>query len=333
MVCHLTLRFFTQIIVQGKAKIGNFSFIVTDFNLQVGGLPVQVNRTYSTLQRTEKLDFGYAWSIDYQNVKLQENIHPGRDWKMTADTFVGSCFKTDKQHMVSIALPDGTTESFEFKFARECGHYQAGSFYDAPVLYALNGSESKLEVIDASDSVAMNGSGEIIDSNTLASYDPSLYRLTLPNGMIYEVSENLGLKKVKDLREDTLTYNNDGIQSSRGESLTFERDSQNRITKITDLMGKSMTYHYDANDDLDYVIDQMGQTTTYTYQAGHLLEEYFDPSGLRLTKNIYDESGRLIQTLDAEGNVVEFTHDLDGKEEIITDKLGRISLFVYDEAR
>ncbi|MEA2048885.1 MAG: DUF6531 domain-containing protein [Campylobacterota bacterium] len=57
--------------------LGNFSFTVTDFDLQVGGLPVQVNRTYSTLQRTSKLDFGYAWSVDYQNVKIEESMHPG----------------------------------------------------------------------------------------------------------------------------------------------------------------------------------------------------------------------------------------------------------------
>ncbi len=83
---------------------GNFSFTVTDFNLQVGGIPVQVNRTYSTLQRYEKYDFTYAWSIDYQNVNLQENIHLGREWRVQQQYIttpmgtypLGYCFKTDK---------------------------------------------------------------------------------------------------------------------------------------------------------------------------------------------------------------------------------------------
>jgi len=284
----------TKVIIAGKAKIGNFSFTVTDFNLQVGGIPVQVNRTYSTLQRFEKYDFTYAWSIDYQNVKLEENREPGRDWKLTPDVLnIGYCFKFDKQHIVNISLPDGTTESFEFKFERECGHYFAGSFYDAPKLYALNGSEAKLETIDASDTVAMYNDGNILDSQSLDIYNPSLYRLTLANGMVYEISQRNGIQKIKDIRGDTLTYNHNGIMSSRGESLTFERDSDDRITKITDLAGKSVSYHYNQNDDLEYVIDQLGQKTEYRYQAGHLLEEYFDPSGLRLTKNIYDAEGRL----------------------------------------
>ncbi len=311
---------------------GAFSFTITDFNLAVGGIPVQVNRTYSTLQRFEKYDFTYAWSIDYQNVKLEESIHPGKGWKVTPDVLIGSCFKTDKQHIVNIALPDGTTESFEFKFSRECGHYFVGSFYDAPILLPLNGTEARLEVIMASsDAVMVNNRGELFNSRTLELYNPKWYRLSLPNGMVYEIDQDFGIRNIIDIRGDTLTYNNDGIVSSRGESLSFERDSQNRITSITDLAGKTVTYHYNQNDDLDYVIDQMGQKTEYRYQVGHLLEEYYDPSGLRLTKNIYDESGRLMQTIDPDGNTVEFTHNIDGKEEIVKDKLGRISIFVYDE--
>ena len=322
----------TIIIVEGKAKIGNFSFTITDFDISVGGLPLQVNRTYSTLQRTNQLAFGYGWSIDYQNVKVEENIIPGEDWKLTSDTLgIGYCFKFDRQHIVNISLTDGTTESFEFRFANECANYAIGSFYDAPKLYALNGSTAKLETIDASDSVSMSNGGEIIDSQTLTTYNPSKYRLTLSNGMVYEITEGVGLKLVKDIREDTLTYNTDGIISSRGESLTFERDSKNRITSITDLAGKSMSYHYDENDNLDYVIDQLGQTTNYTYQDGHLLEEYIDPSGTRVTKNYYDEAGRLIRTVDADGNEVNFTHNIDGREELVHDKLGRISLYVYDD--
>ena len=328
-----TAQAYTRVMVEGRAKIGNFSFTITDFNLQVGGLPVQVNRTYSTLQRFEKLDFSYAWSVDYQNVKLQESIHPGKGWKVTPDTLIGSCFKTDKQHIVNISLPDGTTESFEYKFARECGHYFVGSFYEAPILLPLNGTEAKLTVITASsDAVMMNNSGELFNGRTLALYNPQGYRLTMSNGIVYELDQDFGIRKITDLRGDTLTYTQNGIQSSRGESLTFTRDLQNRITQITDLSGRTMQYHYDQNNNLDYTIDQLGQKTTYTYQAGHLLDEYIDPSGLSIARNIYDASGRLIETIDAEGNSVYFSHNITGREEIVTDKLGRTSLFVYDDA-
>ncbi len=324
---------YTKIIVEGKAKIGNFSFTVKDMDLQVGGIPVQVYRTYSTLQRFKKRDLTYGWSLDYQNVKVEENIHPGKDWKTTPDVLVGYCFKDKKQHIVNIALPDGTTESFEFKFRDECRHYFPNHFYDGPVLKPLNGTTAKLEVIDASDTVMMNDYGELIDSQTLDHYDPNVYRLTLANGMVYEIDQNKGITRVKDIMGDYIQYTHDGIISSRlGKALSFERDSKDRIIKITDtLSGKSVSYHYDHNGDMDHVIDVGGAKTQYRYLAGHLMSEYFAPDGTRITKNIYDERGRLIKTIDPDGNVMEFVHDIDGREEIVRDRLGRTQVYVYDD--
>jgi len=325
----------TKVIIDGRAKIGNFSFTVKDFDIQVGGIPVQVNRTYSTLQRFEKLDFTYAWSIDYQNVKLEENIKPGLEWNVEPMYLLGlplgNCFKPKKQHIVNVSLPDGTTESFEYKFAKECDHgYNPGQFWDAPILKPLNGTEATLKALDTR-SVMVTPDGKLMSGLDFQVYDPDEYQLTLSNGMVYILNEDFGIKKIIDNRGETLTYTQNGIESSRGESLSFTRDAQNRITKITDLSDKSVSYHYNQNNDLDYVIDQLGQKTQYTYQTGHLLEEYIDPSGLSVAKNIYDASGRLIQTIDADGNVVEFTHNIDGNEEIVKDKLGRTSIFVYDD--
>ena len=327
---------FTRVKIEGKAKVGNFSFTVKDFDIKVGGIPVQVNRTYSTLQRFRKFDFTYGWSIDYQSVKTQENINPGKEWRAVPKYIFGSiveyCYRPNRQHIVNVALPDGSSESFEYKFENECGK-QKGSTYDAPKLYALNGSTAKLEASDpsVSDTIYMNDNGELMDPQSNEIYNPNRYRLTLANGMVYELEQNRGILSVKNLRGDTLTYSHDGILSSRGESLSFERDSKDRITKITDLAGKSVQYHYNDNDDLDYVIDQMGYKTEYRYLAGHLMSEYYDPSGKRLTKNFYDKAGRLIKSIDADGNVVEYTHDIDGREEIVKDKLDRTHLYVYDE--
>jgi YD repeat-containing protein len=90
--------------------------------------------------------------------------------------------------------------------------------------------------------------------------------------MIYDITQNQGITKITDTQTNTLTYTTNGIQSSRGESLTFERDNQGRITKITDLAGKEVTYNYNASNDLSSVTDQIGYTTSYTFmesaQAG-----------------------------------------------------------------
>jgi len=90
-----------------KQKIGNFSFTLTDFSLQVAGLPVQLNRSYSTLQKNQEGDFGYGWSLEYKNVTLQENILPGEHWSTTPDTFgIGYYFEFKTDHIVHINMPE-----------------------------------------------------------------------------------------------------------------------------------------------------------------------------------------------------------------------------------
>ena len=74
-----------------------------------------------------------------------------------------------------------------------------------------------------------------------------------------------------------LTYTNDGRYHSSGKSVLFNRDSQGRITSITD----------PSSHVLNYVYDVEGNTTTYTY----------DTDGNKLTET------------DAESNVKTFTYD------------------------
>ena len=75
-----------------------------------------------------------------------------------------------------------------------------------------------------------------------------------------------------------------GEISSDGSSLTFARDSQSRITAITDPMGKSLTYQYDFYGDLVSVTDRDGNVTRFTYDTDHLLSR----STIRLAERVAD---------------------------------------------
>ena len=54
--------------------LGAFSFTLTDFNLQVGDLPLQLNRTYSTLQRSKNGAITYGWMVIRKERKLYKNM-------------------------------------------------------------------------------------------------------------------------------------------------------------------------------------------------------------------------------------------------------------------
>jgi len=63
-----------------------------------------------------------------------------------------------------------------------------------------------------------------------------------------------------------------------------------------------------------------------------------DPRGIRAIRNEYDEDGRLIAQIDglsqprtgSGGNRIEFTHDIEGRLEIVKDRGGNSTVHVYD---
>ena len=88
---------------------------------------------------------------------------------------------------------------------------------------------------------------------------PSKYRLTTRDSTTYEYDQFNGLESLTDRNGNTLTYTDNGIFSSTGESVEFRRDAQGRITEIVDPAGNSIEYSYDANGDLVSIRDRSGQ--------------------------------------------------------------------------
>ena len=63
----------------------------------------------------------------------------------------------------------------------------------------------------------------------------------------------------------------------------------------------------------------------------HYITNIIDPRGVNVSRNIYDDNGRLIKTIDSDGNEIAYDHDIDGRQEVITDRNGNITLYVYDD--
>jgi YD repeat-containing protein len=58
-----------------------------------------------------------------------------------------------------------------------------------------------------------------------------------------------------------------GILHSSGAGVTFTRDGEGRITKVTDPAGFSTAYAYDAAGDLVSATHSDGHATTYAYST------------------------------------------------------------------
>ncbi len=335
------------VIVEGDLKVGHFSFSVEDLNVPLAGLPIRVTRTYDSRRRSNDLDFGYGWSVGYQDVTIEESRNPGAGWELNQypsgplGLVPNYCVEPiSPTPVVSVTLPSGEVERFEVMASPECN--QA-----LPILFvqlafrAIGDHQSTLEALDDVNGALVNGDLVLQDIPATV-LNPNRYRLTTRDGYVYLINQDLGIETVTDPNGNTLTYSDNGIVHSTGKSVDFVRDAQGRITQVIDPAGNSINYAYNSNGDLSTVTERDGAVTTHTYYGSncatpsattdcHLLNDMLDPLGRRLVKNIYDESGRLIAQEDENGNRTEFNHDIAGRQSVVTDRNGNTTVFYYDD--
>ncbi len=320
-----------QYQVSGDMKVGNFSFTVKDLSIPVAGIPITVSRTYDTRKRLQDLDFGYGWTVDYQSVKVEENIELGLNWTQTSTGgfFPSYCVDPVGNHVVTVTLPDGKVEEFDMGVTPHCNTLIPLQYVD-PVFTARAGTSSTLVAEDVGQ-LYYNG-GTLLDTGWFDTYDPQRYTLTTAEGYVYALDQNFGIRTVTDPNGNTLTYSSSGIAHSSGTAVSFARDGQGRITRITDPNGNQINYTYNVNGDLSAVTNQVGEVTQHRYNRSHGLTEYIDPRGITPARNIYDDEGRLVSIQDADGHIVEMTHDVTGRQEVVRDRLGNVTVLGYDDS-
>lgn len=171
------------------------------------------------------------------------------------------------------------------------------------------------------------------------------------------------LQQITDNNGNRIEFNDSGIQSynasnEKTKSIVFDRDLEhdNRIVAIYapsslnadgDKAENSIPqfkYEYDDQGNLVKVyklidrskpVDEQYAVTTYKYHTDtqhypHYVTDIVDPSGNTPMRCEYDSDGRLIATIDANNHRTELKHDLSGRSETVTDRLGNPMTYIYD---
>jgi YD repeat-containing protein len=125
----------------------------------------------------------------------------------------------------------------------------------------------------------------------------------------------------------------------------FDRDGAGRITAIRDpnagtngLAAVKYVYNRDTGNliQVQRLVDRAAgayQTVKYRYdhpRFPHYITSIEDPRGIPITRNEYDDSGRLVAVLDASGNRTQFIHNATNRTEVVVDPLNRTNTFAYD---
>ncbi len=326
-----------NVVLTRNAKVGNFTLSFLDLNVPVLGIPLEAVRTYDSRFKAVG-DFGFGWTLDVHTLKVDVNGILGDNWTGTVSGgfFPEYCIQPSQKHVVSVRIPGGQVYQFQPTINGACEQILPPSSVD--MNFTPVGSTPANATLVAVNSTGLLVSGsfpgkmQLVDLDTLTSFDPDQFILGLPDGRQLTVSRTFGLQAIQDNNNNSLTISSDGITSSSGKSVTFARDAHGRITLITDPSGNTLQYAYDANGDLATSVDQNGNTSQYTYDGAHYLLAYKDPAGVQPMRNVYDDAGRLIQQINAFGNVLNFTNSVAANTETITDALGNPTTYVYDGA-
>ncbi len=330
----------TTVLVDGDMKLGHYSVTFEDVSIPMAGIPLRVTRTYDTRRRNDRLDFGYGWSVDYQNVRISESRRPGFSWVLEQERngfFANWCVRPNGDPIVAVSLPDGELMKFRAKASPECQFLVPQT--DVQLVFEpLPGTDAQLEQTDFGSLrlATLAGSNvyhlmDLSDPDQLP-VDSNHYRLKLPSGMVYSLTQGVGINTVTDPDGNTLTYTRDGVKHSLGQEVKFVRDTQGRIQDIVLPDGRHRPYTYTAQGDLEMTVDTGGDITSFAYlaRAPHYLKDIIDPRGIRVSRNEYDDDGRLVATIDAEGHRIEYTHNMVGRTEIVRDRRGYATTYAYD---
>jgi RHS repeat-associated protein len=324
--------------VEGNLKLGRFSLDFTDLVIPAAGIPIRIDRSYDGRRRAQG-DFGAGWELEPE-IRVEENGVLGDGWEQTSTGGFLPTFALvpTRTHTVTVTYPDGAQDAFEMTVSPNSQQVLPFSV-TTPVNAVFTprpGTTSDLVSLHGAQLWLNNGAvGPFIFLDDLIGlgdpYDPDRYRVTRQDGMQIDINQLSGIERIIDHNGNVLTRGSGGIIHSGGVVVVFSRDSENRITSITDPLGNVLTYEYDAYGDLVAQTDRQGNVTRYRYDSADRLIEIIDPNNIVTLQIEYDADGRRIAETDANGNRTEHSYDVAGRQETVTDPLGNITVFVYDD--
>jgi RHS repeat-associated protein len=326
------LNFVEQTIslsIEGQRKIGHFSLAFVDLEVPLSGIPIQVIRGYDSRRGHRKGDFGQGWELEVKAGSYRTNRPTGDGWNIAQGFLPCDTAQERKSHISTVKLSDREVYRFRPVLTQlapgvgGCYGIAGFAYVDGPVPGAT------LQAMAGTNIFWATGSSQLLSTEG-GLYDPPQVRLTTRDGRAFEVNRATGVTKIADPNGNAATFTAGGISHTGGSSITFERDGQNRITRIVDPEGADLVYAYDAAGDLTSFTDRTDAETTYTYEGNHYLREIHDPLGRTPIRNEYGPDGRLTKHVDAFGHEILYDHQLAANREIVTNRLGASRQLDYD---
>lgn len=356
-----------NIVVDGKMKLGELAFTLEDAVVPMPYLDISIQRSYDSRLGYKSGDFGHGWNLGAQQMKMRESrpMHTGWEAYMKkvllagGDGLLGTICLRPRQSIsiptITVTLPNGNVETFQPElgcsqgiFQKELQQIVSGNNFTLG-FKATGDTQSTFEVLDRASISYGEGrwtEGDRILDETTGTYSyipfvPKRFRITTYDGTKYEFSRTnfTGQPRIERIIDTTgkeLSITDAGITHKLGDddtgtSVTFTRDTSNRITRITLPDNRYWTYIYDGRGDLVEARAPNSTINKYEYDENHRLLQITDRYGVRLAGYEYDDDGRLVAMIDANGERIAIEHQLDANQQKVTDQNGNVTTYTYDD--
>lgn len=326
------------VVVSGALKPGRYAVSYTDMDLPIQTLPIRVTRSYDSFDKS-KGDFGIGWRVGLDGFRVSVNRPLGEaGWasrESNCMVLLGQrlCTSTDyedlRSHVVTVTWPDGHTEAFDFTPTANTGGVVLGG---TAGFTARKGATSKLKVV-GDGAVTFLADGNLYETDQDTIFNPQRFELTAKDNTRYVLDTATGLVSSIDPHGNTLEVDEDGIRSSLGTNVTFTRDGQGRITRISGPSGEKRTYVYSQAGDLITVTDSLDHSVKYEYDGDHNITRTIDPSGRPMRTIEYDADGRITAITDARGNTTSLSVDVNDRSSLVSSADGRLTTITTTDDR
>ncbi len=306
------------------------AFYENDVDLHVNGpLPIEVRRTYSSLNASVPNELGFGWLLGYPSYLV-----PSTD---------GST--------IQAADSDGTIVTFRLQQGSLTTW--APSVADNPGLVNSVGANNLFNstIVQTGNGIGSTYQWNLSDGS-VRKYVVQSFPLGFNGGTVSQTFPYLS--QWQDNRGNALSFTYgalgtnsygriDLIQSSNGTSVSLTYDTLGHITQAAASDGRAVNYTY-TNGDLTKVV--LPDQSEFDYQYGaygsgasnHLITQKTSPGG-RILQNVYDNLGRVVQQLatadQADPRSLVFTDDFDysvPRQTTITDANGNATIYYYNNS-
>lgn len=332
------------IIVKSHYKLGNFNLSFQDLEVNVGGIPIIIQRSYDTFESGVSGDFGYGWSLTYIPVSIRDNT----GYDLTRDPTAAYYSDAALYHgaKLTVRMPDGKNAVFtvEAQGMIVQGMYKIKLVAEDGVDATLSIEGNPILTMDSENRFMVGG---YTPFNPASEASPYNYILTTADGVKYRINGRSGQCSRADAPGgERIEISGSGIRSydAKGalvNEVQFLRDDQGRITTIIDPKGdQKVTYEYSAEGDLIAVNNSKTGKVELTYlnepeAPAHYLKSIIDHRGVTAIDVAYDyTTGRITGITGADGTSagVGFVQKVGPglNAEMVTDALGRVTETVVD---